>query len=71
MLFTKLKKRYGNLPIFSVMHRYFYVSWHKHWKGIYIHLLKVTHRVYFNSNWKLCHDKHSNIGARISQKLGV
>ena len=43
----------------------------KHWKGIYIHLPKVTHRVYLDRNWKLHHDKHSNIGARISQKLDV
>jgi hypothetical protein len=57
--------------IANVVHRYFFISWHKHWKGIYIHLPKVTHRVYLDRNWKLHHDKHSNIGARISQKLDV
>lgn len=57
--------------IANVVHRYFFISWHKHWKGIYIHLPKATHRVYLDRNWKLHHDKHSNIGARISQKLDV
>ena len=51
--------------------KYLFVSWHKYWKGIYIHLSKVTHRIYFDRNWKLHHDKYSNIGAKISQKLGV
>ena len=67
----KLNKKKSKFAIFSVMHRYLFVSWHKYWKGIYIHLPKVTHRIYFDSNCKLCHDKHSNIGARISQKLGI
>jgi len=67
----KLNKKKSKFTIFSFMHRYFFVSWHKHWKGIYLHLPKATHRIYFNSDWRLCHDKYSNIGARISQKLGV
>ena len=48
-----------------------YISWHKHWKGIYIHLSKTTHRVFFNSKWRLRHDSYSNVGAKISQKLGI
>ena len=56
---------------YVVMQRYFFVSWNKYWKGIYIHLPKVTHRVYFDSKWCLKKDKYSNVGARISQKLGV
>jgi hypothetical protein len=57
--------------IANVVYRYFFVSWHKYWKGVYIHLPKVTHRVYFDRNWKMHYDKYSNVGARISQKLGV
>jgi len=57
--------------IIEVVHYYFHISWHKYFKGIYIHLPKVTHRVYFDRRWKLHHDKYSNVGARISQRLGV
>ena len=57
--------------IHVVMQRYFFVSWNKYWKGIYIHLPKVTHRFYFNKRWIFKHDKYSNVGSRISQKLGV
>jgi hypothetical protein len=57
--------------IADVVHRYFFISWHKYWKGVYIHLPKVTHRISFDRNWELHHDKHSNVGARISQKLGM
>ena len=57
--------------IADVVHRYFFISWHKYWKGIYIHLPKTTHRIYFDRSWELHYDKYSNVGARISQKLGV
>lgn len=56
--------------LYGVMQRYFFVSWNKYWKGIYIHLPKVTHRFYFNKRWNFKHDKYSNVGFRLSQKLG-
>ena len=57
--------------LYGVMQRFLFFSWNKYWKGVYIHLHKVTHRFYFNSKWKFKHDKYSNVGAKISEKLGV
>ena len=57
--------------LYGVMHRYFFISWGKYWKGIYIHLPKTTHRFYIDSRYKPHHDKYSNVGAKISQRLGV
>ena len=68
---NNLKENKEQCALYGVMHRYFFISWNKHWKGIYIHLPKTTHRFYIDSKYKPQHDKYSNVGAKISQALGV
>lgn len=49
--------------------KYIFFSFGKHWKGVYIHLNKTTHRFYLDRDLSFKHDQHSNVGFKIMKNL--